>query len=372
VTSSINQSVPTGCRLLYLVGHLGLGGLERQLFDLLRVMDRLRYKPVVVVWRYSADDHYNQEISALDVPVVALGNHLSRFGKLRALRSLVSSVRPEVIHSYSFYTNIAAWWAARSTGARPIGSIQNTFWFERQNAGEVVGRICGRLPSAQMYNSFAAEETAKQCTTIFRPRRIYVITNGVDLDKYSPRCHHKNGYILAVGSLFPRKRWDRLIRAVALLASKGLCLEVRHVGTGPLRGQLEEMTRRLGVEHLFRFLGARHDIPALLGGAAFLVHTAEVEGCPNVVLEAMACGRAVVGTDAGDIPHLIDEGKTGFVVPKEDEAALARRIATLLEDSELCSRMGQAGRIKAEKAFGLGRFVSEHFAAYRAEGWTDR
>jgi glycosyltransferase involved in cell wall biosynthesis len=335
-------------------------------------MDRQRYKPVVVVWSYSADDHYNHEISALGVPVVALEKHLSRLGKLRALRSLVSSVRPEVIHSYSFYTNIAAWWAARGTGTIPIGSIQNTFWFERQHAGKVLGRLSGRWPAAQMYNSFAAEDTAKRSGTMFRPRRIYVITNGVDLDKYSPRSYPIHGYILAVGSLSPRKRWDRLIRAVALLASKGLCLEVRHVGTGPLRGELEAMTKRLCVEHVFRFLGVRHDIPSLLGDAAFLAHTAEVEGCPNVVVEAMACGRAVVGTDAGDIPYLIDEGKTGFVVPKEDEAALTHRMSTLLKDVELCRRMGEAGRIKAEKAFGLDRFVSEHFAAYRAEGWTDR
>jgi glycosyltransferase involved in cell wall biosynthesis len=132
------------------------------------------------------------------------------------------------------------------------------------------------------------------------------------------------------------------------------------------------MARNLHVEHLFEFLGSRHDIPDLLGGAAFLAHTAEVEGCPNVVLEAMACGRAVVGTDAGDIPYLVENGKTGFVVPKEDEAALATSIASLMEDRELCRRMGEAGRRKAEQAFGLNRFQSEILAAYRAEGWEDR
>jgi glycosyltransferase involved in cell wall biosynthesis len=131
------------------------------------------------------------------------------------------------------------------------------------------------------------------------------------------------------------------------------------------------MTRNLHVEHLFRFLGARHDISALLADAAFLVHTAEEEGCPNVIMEAMACGRAVVATDAGEIPHLIDNGKTGFLVPRGDEAALSSRMATLLKDPELCRRMGEAGRIKAERAFGIERLRSETFAAYRAEGWED-
>lgn len=360
------------CRFLYLVGQLGLGGLERQLYDLLRLMDRERYKPAVVVWHYSPDDHYNGEISALDVPVMPLGNHLSRSAKLSALRNLVSSVRPEVIHSYSFHTNIAAWWATRGTGTISIGSLQNTFYTERHASGKVLGRVCARWPHGQVYNSFNAEQEAKHSATFFRPRRIYVVTNGVDLTKFSPQGHPQQGYILAMGSLYPRKRWDRLIRAVAHLAPKGLCPEVMHVGSGPLGGELEAMAKDLHVEHLVRFLGARHDIPSLLGGAAFLVHTAEVEGCPNVVLEAMACGRAVVGTDAGDIPYLVEDGKTGFVVPREDKAALANRIATLLKDRELCRRMGEAGRMKAEKAFGLDRFRSEIFAAYRAEGWEDK
>ena len=346
----MDQPVPMECRLLYLVGQLGLGGLERQLFYLIRSMDRGRYAPAVAVWHHSPDDHYIQEISALDVPVVPLGNHLSRSAKLRALRSLVSSVQPEVIHSYTFYTNIAAWWAARGTATIPIGSVRNNFVLDRRETGNVLGRLCGRWPCAQIYNSLAAEETAKHSATIFRPRRIYVIKNGVDLDRFSPRCHPQKGYILAVGSLYPRKRWDRLIRAVAHLASNGVCLEVMHVGSGPLRGELEAMTKILRVEHMVRFLGARQDIPALLADAAFLVHTAEDEGCPNVVLEAMACGRAVVATDAGDVPHLIDDGKTGFAVPRGDETALANRIAILLKDRELCRRMGEAGRIKAERS----------------------
>jgi len=132
------------------------------------------------------------------------------------------------------------------------------------------------------------------------------------------------------------------------------------------------MARSLHVDHLIRFLGARHDIPDLLADAAFLVHTAESEGCPNVIMEAMACGRAVVATDAGDISYLVDEGKTGFVVPREDANTLTGRIATLLEDRELSRRMGAAGRIKAEQAFGLNRLRSETFAAYRAEGWDDK
>jgi glycosyltransferase involved in cell wall biosynthesis len=359
------------CRLLYLVGQLGLGGLERQLFCLIESMDRRRYQPVVVVWGNSPNDHYASEIRALDVPMISLGAEPTRSAKLKALCTLASDLRPEVIHSYSFYTNVAAWWAARGTTAIPIGAVQSNFIAERQKTGKLLGRLSARWPSAQIFNSSTAAQNAHRVANFFRPRRCYVIKNGVDLDKFSPGCHPEQGYILSVGSLLPVKRWDRLLRAVAYLTEKGIRLEVLHAGSGPLREQLEAFAKELRVEHVVRFLGNRHDIASLLAGARFLVHTSDVEGLPNVVLEAMACGRAVVATDVGDIPHLIDDGKTGFVVPRQDETGLADRMAALLADSELSRRMGEAGRIKAEREFSLKRLISETFAVYRAEGWKD-
>jgi glycosyltransferase involved in cell wall biosynthesis len=85
----------------------------------------------------------------------------------------------------------------------------------------------------------------------------------------------------------------------------------------------------------------------------------------------MACGRAVIATDAGDIPHLVDHGTTGFVVPRGNETMLVERMTTLITDRELCCRMGKAGRAKAERDFGLDRLVSETLAAYQKAGWQN-
>lgn len=370
--SSTDSVIAAECRLLYLVGQLSLGGLERQLYYLIRSMDRVRYKPVVVVWGNSSDDHYAHDLLALNVPVVRLGACQTPWAKVRALCTLVSMLKPEVIHSYTFYTNIAAWWASQSIRSIPIGSVRNNFIQDRRGTGKVLGKLCGRWPSAQIFNSSIAKENALKVTTLFRPCHIYVVKNGVDLAYFSPQSHPDVGYVLAVGSMFPRKRWDRLIRAVASLTARGMRLEVVHAGEGPLREELEELASILHVRHVFRFLGARHDIRELLAGAAFLVHTAEEEGSPNVIMEAMACGRAVVATDAGDVPYLIDQGKTGIMVPREDAASLAKSMAALLDDREWCRRMGDAGRVRAEQVFGIDRLRSETLAVYRAEGWEDR
>lgn len=110
------------------------------------------------------------------------------------------------------------------------------------------------------------------------------------------------------------------------------CL-IQIAGDGQLRGLLEQQARELGVTDCIEFIGYTENIPGLLANAWFLVHTSDSEGCPNVVMEAMACGRAVVATDAGDVPSLVEDGKTGFVVPRGDEATLLARIVTLMTDT---------------------------------------
>jgi hypothetical protein len=76
--------------------------------------------------------------------------------------------------------------------------------------------------------------------------------------------------------------------------------------------------------------------------------------------------------EAGDIPLLVDDGKTGFVIRGADEEIFGQRVIQLLSDGELCRRMGLAARAKAEREFGLGRLVDETLAAYEHAGWKDR
>lgn len=357
--------------MLYVVGQLGLGGLERQLFYLLKSMDRQRYNPVVVVWNYREEDPYVEKFRHIQVPVLAVGEKLSPIEKLATFRRIVSQFQPEIVHSYAFHTNFPAWWATLGSTILSVGSVRNSFLFDRQTTGMILGRLCARWPHVQICNSVAAKSTADRCTTLFKASRMYVVRNSLDLSYFSPRPVAQNLTLLAVGSLYPKKRWDRLITILAQLAKKGARIHVRHVGEGPLREKLEELAKRVGVEKLIQFLGPRNDIPELLADSAFLVHTAEDEGCPNVVMEAMACGRPVVAMDAGDIPLLVEDGKTGFVVTRGDMTRFSERVLQLLRDNELRCRMSMAARQKAERELGLNRLVSETLAVYKSAGWND-
>jgi glycosyltransferase involved in cell wall biosynthesis len=200
-----------------------------------------------------------------------------------------------------------------------------------------------------------------------------VVLNGLDLEHFhnSPVADGQRARIVGIGSLNPRKRWERLLDAVSQLVQRGCAVTAQIVGDGPLRGSLQRRAQELGIAECVELTGHREDIPRALASATFLVHTSDNEGYPNAVMEAMACGRAVVATDAGDVPALVDDGQTGFVVPRGDDAALVARMVTLVTDRDLCRRMGRAGRAKAERHFGLDRLVSETLGAYRAMGWQD-
>jgi len=360
------------CRILYLVGALGSGGLERQLCYLLSTMDRERYNPVVVVWNYSENDSHVSWIRSLGVPIQSFTQPSSSFKKLLAFRRLVKELRPQIIHSYSFFTNFVVWWGAFGSNAIPLGSIRNDFISERRIAGRLVGSLSGCLPRRHIANSFAAKDNAQQFSWISKPSKIFTVRNGLDIDQLEIHPLPKGRPLLvAAGRLCPEKRWDRLLRTVARVADTGLVFSVYLAGEGPLRNKLEAQAKDLGVDMVVKFLGLRSDIPTLLKESAFLVHTADEEGCPNIVMEAMACGRAVVATDAGDVPYLVDDGKTGFVVRRGDDKKLAERMMTLIGDHQLCQRMGNAGRAKAEQEFKLSRLVFETLEAYRGAGWKD-
>jgi glycosyltransferase involved in cell wall biosynthesis len=280
-------------------------------------------------------------------------------------------MQPEVVHSYSFFTNFPAYFSTLGLKSLSIGSVRSDFNGDRKDAGWWLGPLCSRLPRYQIYNSEHASNIAKNSRSSFVPRQICVVSNGVDLAQF-PSCptgELRGGTILGVGSLVPIKRWDRLLEAAKELKKDGYDFRIRIAGDGPCLGPLTRKAQRLELEDRVEFLGHAEDLRKLFTKTSFLVHTSDMEGCPNVIMEAMASGRPVVATDVGDVPVLVENGKTGFVVPRKDPTSLVDAMKKLITNKQLCAQMGKAGRIKALREFNLDRFVQKTFNAYQQFGW---
>src|SRR5215470_6326887 len=174
------------CRLFYVVGQLRAGGLERQLFYLLQAMDRERYRPAVAVWNCSETDTYVAPIRNLGVPLYLFPRTFSASTKLATFRHLVASLVPEVVHSYSFHTNIAAWCATLGSTIIPIGSIRNNFFRDRQDSGRIFGRLNARWTAVQICNSLAAEKIVGDSIGPFKPAQLCTVLNGLDMTRFKP------------------------------------------------------------------------------------------------------------------------------------------------------------------------------------------
>ncbi len=203
---------------------------------------------------------------------------------------------------------------------------------------------------------------------------IRIVFNGTDLRRFSPpenggRADLQFGpnMIFACRQLFPRKGIRFLLEAAAQLKRKFPDLRVVLAGDGFERPQLAQLATDLGIGDDVVFLGwvANADLPPYYRAAALSVIPSLEEGFGIPAAEAMGCEVAVVASDAGGLPEVVEHGVTGLVVPRGDANALAQAIGALLADPERRRAMGQAGRERALRLFDWDRSAEQFEQLYR-------
>ena len=200
--------------------------------------------------------------------------------------------------------------------------------------------------------------------TGFPESRTHTHYIGVDCQAIRPReDFEERPVILHVARLVEVKGTRCLLRAFATLAQRYDGVQLVIIGDGPLRRPLEALAVSAGIRDRVEFLGAlpHADVLAWMRKAAMLVlpgirtATGREEGLGMVLLEAAATGLPVIGSRVGGIPECILEGRTGFLVPERDEAALAERMGELLDDTVKRRQMGTEGRALVERRFDIHR-----------------
>jgi len=194
--------------------------------------------------------------------------------------------------------------------------------------------------------------------------RVHVALNSVNVKEF-PQRHTKTAaprpLILAVGRLEPKKGFDVLFRACALLRDRGVPFKTLLVGEGPEQDRLRQLRNRQGLQDQIELSGklSFEEIkPWFYRAAVFVMpsvvsRSGDVDGLPTVVLEAMASGLPVIGTSVGAISEAVLDGITGFIVPPNDPIRLAERLQQLLKDEGLRFQFGATGRCRAEEKFDL-------------------
>lgn len=210
--------------------------------------------------------------------------------------------------------------------------------------------------SKRLYSQFVPDE------------KIRVIPPGVDINRFyfSENNHYKHE-ILTVGYLVKRKGIDYLVNAMPDIIKFIPNAQLRIIGDGPEKPNLQRLCKKLCVERnvIFQGLVQNSDISKFYRDSSIFCLPSHSETFGNVFLEAMSCGRPVITTPTIGAMEIIEDGKTGILVPPRESKKLANNIIDLLKDGDTMKKMGLLGRKVVEDKYDWNIISKKYFEVYR-------
>jgi glycosyltransferase involved in cell wall biosynthesis len=347
--------------------------------------NRFRHLITSVDGRYSASELISQEVDVEMLSVLGYGRYNDTRMRLVAplwpLRNLAVELRnsirlikqhqPDLILCYGVGSWSAAF-AAQLLSRRYVWfedgfnysdghrRTKRRIWLRRS---AMRGAAVVVVPSKTLENICLSE--------IGLPRaRLFRISNGVSLSRFSPRDKHaarKHLFLpeqkILIGTvchLRPEKRIDLLLEVVPKI-QKSVHLVI--AGTGPCEPELRSKMDRLDIGERVTFLGHQRDVSTVLGALDLFVCCSETEQMPLALLEAMACAKPAIVTDVGDCAAVLDAGNWPLLVPARDAASLASAISDVLSGHDL-EEIGTRNRRLCEQRYSSDGMIEAHSNLY--------
>jgi glycosyltransferase involved in cell wall biosynthesis len=352
-------------RVLVVSDEMEVGGSQRQIVNLLRGLDRNRWQAELVYFRERSFLVEDIEVAGIVTRCI----HKSRGidpGFLLRLHRCLRSGRYELVHCFSLTAEL---WIRALLPWLPhitfVTSIRGLFLVYAPWQWRMKRWILGRCDLAIANTHAGARETAAR--TGFPQDRIAVIPNGVALPASIAIDAYAHGRIelglpahrvvaLFVGRLVAEKNLPLLLTAMTDMtpAQRPLLLLA---GSGPLEGELRARITDAGLDDDVRLLGERRDTTRLMQLADLLVLPSLEEGLSNVLLEAMAVGCAVLASDVGGNPEVIETERTGLLFPSDNRQSLVAALARLCGDVALRRSLGEAALHEVRARYAIPAMV---------------
>ncbi len=363
----------TGHRIVYFSDAPYTGGAEKYLFLLASRIDRKRFLPAAIINRNPALDPLRQWMEGSGVTVHEVSLRLPyALGGVGEFITLMRRLKPSLLHLNlpgpfdSQFSLVAP--LARLAGVRCIVSTEHLPMVPTFTKAKILKRFGTRWIDRVITVS---EDNRGHLSRIHGvpPGKIRVVHIGIpeperdaEGDIRGELNLTRDAILLVIaGKLEERKGHDTLFDALVRLPAR---VHLLIVGEGELRPLLERAVAELGIGGRIHFLGRRNDVAAILRCADIMVHPSRMDATPYVIVEALAAGLPVVASNVYGIPELIEDGVSGILVPPEDGSALARAVASLVDDSGRRRRIGEAARSRFEARFTIQTHVRKTVSVY--------
>jgi glycosyltransferase involved in cell wall biosynthesis len=365
---------PELSRILMVVDSLEVGGGEQQVAD---IAVALRQRGYAVTVACSTGGMLSQMLAQQNVPVRILMNRLVKrrvsIGYALRLRALVREDRFHLVHAHLYASVAAAAIATRGMDV-PLVVTEHSEAAWRGPRARFISRWAYRRAARVIAVSrgirgrlIAQDRVSPECVAVI-PNAVALRTDDVTepLTAIIPAAWREGPLIGVVARLQPEKGVHIFLEAIPLVLSGVPTAHVLLIGDGPLRGELEERVKQLGLADRVHFLGFKANARSFIARLDLLVLPSLSEGTPLVILEAMAACVPVVASDVGGIPEQIRHGQEGLLVPAGDPTRLAEACLQIVQDPSRAREIGQAGHRRASCHFGYETMLRRIEAVYRA------
>lgn len=342
----------------------GVGGAEKILLALIRGGSERGWEQAI----FNPFEHSSTrtELAELSSPIRYEARKTTRWVEIPSARVWLShhlrDFAPAILHAHLFHGQLLSA-TLKVPGCDRILShhhggyfrLEGRWWAERLDiwAGRRYDQV---VACSNWVHSFLIDHYG------YSENRVRTIHNGWE-GQPLPRRSSAFLRIVSVGNLRREKGHSTLLRAFLSIAGEIPNARLVLVGDGPERATLERQAQAFGLKDRVDFEGAVNDVWPYLAEADVFVLPSRSEALGIAVLEAMAAGAPVVASAVGGVPELIEDGVSGTLVPAEDEEALALSLRRLLKSPQERSRLGEAGREKAQ-LFRMNDMVAHYFDAY--------
>ena len=365
--------------LAELAGSAGYGGGERYLELLFDRLDRARYRALLICPEPGPFVERMKE-RGVETHLVHLAPLFNPIALWRLTRLLVRE-RVTILQTHGARANFYGRIAGRLAGVPVIiSTVHNSLKdYEVRSLRRWLYAFLLRLTLPLVRRIICVSE-ANRCDLIEECQaasaKAHTVYNGVDPSAFPSQPDRQK-----VRQELGIRQGPVLVMIARLTEAKGHCYLLQafpdllktwpqiccvFVGDGELHDALHRMAIDLGVERACRFVGVREDITDILAAADVVVLPSLSEGFPFVLLEALAMGCPVVASRVNGVPELIEDHKTGLLVPARDPQALVAAIREVLNDPIAASKMGAEGRAVVQERFTVGRMVANTTAIFDA------
>jgi glycosyltransferase involved in cell wall biosynthesis len=369
----------SGRRIVLLTASLALGGAEVVVVELAKYLQKRGWCPSVVTML--SPEAFEEDLLASGIEVVSLDMRPGRLGwrPFFKLRNYLRQTRPDLVHAHMFHASILGRLMRVAGGPPVICTVHNTIEGSQRTGRTGSREWIFRLTNGACQRTTGVSRRVKSryvTESIVPEDRIEVVPNGVDTRKYSPapeRIREMRARLgwgaefvwLAVGRLVKAKDYPNLIEAFRRVNLRFPSARLAIAGDGQLHDQIRNLVERANLSHAVSLLGSRTDVPDLMRACDALVVASAWEGGPLVLAEAGASGKPAVSTLVGAADEIVLQGKTGFLVPPRDSAALEEAMVSLMAlDKAVLAAMGANARARVIEAFSIDLVNQKYVDVY--------